>query len=185
MFKSFTLAALAAVAAAQYRQQLGYGYQQEAAQPAYAIPEFNQKIDVSKRQPDRYDDDLKGKVGGYGYGIATDGYDDGYRSSYLTGGRRHQNLDLSGKGQQIGYGAVRKDARREDSDLNTDKESANLRHENGDHQNQEYGEQDLRTDDDLDARGLSGLTGGSRREYGGYSDSYGYGYQAQPSYRRY
>ena len=185
MFKSFTLAALAAVAAAQYKQaQGGYGngsyrtYQQapsydlddrlgyrgtEAAQPAYAVPELNQKLDVSKRQPDRYDDDLD-RRGVYGYGVDSDGYDDGYRSSYATGGRRHQNLDLSGQGQQLGYGAVRSDARREDSDLNTDKESANLRHENGDHQNQEYGEKDLRNDDDLDARGLSGLTGGSRRD---------------------
>merc|ERR1712141_912170 len=86
----------------------------------------------------RSSDDLaEDRVGGYGYGyqVGSDGYDDGYRSSYLSGGRRHQNLDLSGKPQQLGYGVVRSDARREDSDLNTDKESANYRDENGDHQN--------------------------------------------------
>ena len=172
MFKSFTIAAIAAVASAT--QWGGYG-RQEAAQPAYAVPEYNQNVDVSKRNPERYDDDVVYNKRGVSYEYGrNDGYDDGYRNvGYGDQGRRHGNLDLDDTRQSLPYGAQRSDSRREDSDKNTDNESYSNSHENGDHQNQEFGEKDVRYDDDLDARGLSGLTGGSREQsygsYGSYS----------------
>jgi len=199
MFKSFTIAAIAAVASAT--QWGGYG-RQEAVQPAYAVPAYNQDVDVSKRNPERYDDDVVYNKRGnsYDYG-RNDGYDDGYRSvGYGDQGRRHGNLDLDDVKESLPYGAQRKDARREDSDKNTDNESYDNRHENGDHQNQEYGEKDVRFDDDLDARGQSGLTGGSREQsygsYGAYSGArfgassyddadYAYGYGQERSYGGY
>merc|ERR1719507_2443218 len=128
MFKSYSLAALAAVASAQYGH---HGLS--------------------------YSDHIPHKPHG-------DGFDDGYAKdvfhNHLHSGRRHQTLDLDDEKEPKIYG--RKDLRREDADIDTNKESPDYRHENGDHQNQEYGEKDVRNDDDLDARGLSGLTGGSR-----------------------
>merc|ERR1719174_3408876 len=129
MFKSYSLAALAAVASAQYGH---HGLS--------------------------YSDHIPHKPHG-------DGFDDGYAKdvfhNHLHSGRRHQTLDLDDEKHAPVYGP-RKDLRREDADIDTNKESPDYRHENGDHQNQEYGEKDVRNDDDLDARGLSGLTGGSR-----------------------
>merc|ERR550539_408686 len=129
MFKSYSLAALAAVASAQYGH---HGLS--------------------------YSDHIPHKPHG-------DGFDDGYAKdvfhNHLHSGRRHQTLDLDDEKHAPHYGA-RKDLRREDADIDTNKESPDYRHENGDHQNQEYGEKDVRNDDDLDARGTSGLTGGSR-----------------------
>merc|ERR1719507_230716 len=146
MFKSYSLAALAAVASAQYGH---HGLS--------------------------YSDHIPHKPHG-------DGFDDGYAKdvfhNHLHSGRRHQTLDLDDEKHAPVYGP-RKDLRREDADIDTNKESPDYRHENGDHQNQEYGEKDVRNDDDLDARGLSGLTGGSREK--GYSRQ-SYGYQ-QPSYQ--
>merc|ERR550532_417270 len=163
MFKSYSLAALAAVASAQYGH---HGLS--------------------------YSDHIPHKPHG-------DGFDDGYAKdvfhNHLHSGRRHQTLDLDDEKHAPHYGP-RKDLRREDADIDTNKESPDYRHENGDHQNQEYGEKDVRNDDDLDARGLSGLTGGSREEaygyrkpdlddyqprrsYGGYDDD---DYSKRPSY---
>merc|ERR1719216_27848 len=140
MFKSFALIALAGVASASYGygQQYGYGYGVQQ----YSAPSYD-SYDYQPKRGDGFDD-------GYSKGFA----------GYGKGSRRHQTLDLDDEKEPKIYG--RKDARREDADINTDKESPDYRHENGDHQNQEYGEKDVRNDDDLDARGLSGLTGGSR-----------------------
>ena len=93
-----------------------------------------------------------------GYGVST-----GYGNNLGYGrSERHQNLDLD-RYENRGYGYQgRKDARREDSDINTDKDGETYGHENGDHQYTEFGEKDRRTDDDLDARGARGLTGGTR-----------------------
>merc|ERR1719216_392256 len=157
MFKSFALIALAGVASASYGygQQYGYGYGVQQ----YSAPSYD-SYDYQPKKGDGFDD-------GYSKGFA----------GYGKGSRRHQTLDLDDEKEPKIYG--RKDARREDADINTDKESPDYRHENGDHQKQEYGEKDVRNDDDLDARGLSGLTGGSREK--GYSRQ-SYGYQ-QPSYQ--
>ena len=171
MFKSFALIALAGVASASYGygQQRGYGYGVQQ----YSAPSY----DYQPKRGDGFDDGYSKGFAGYGYGS-----------------RRHQTLDLDDEKEPKIYG--RKDARREDADINTDKESPDYRHENGDHQYQEYGEKDVRNDDDLDARGLSGLTGGSReqaygyrkpdlddyqprRAYGGYDDD---DYSGRPSY---
>ena len=64
-----------------------------------------------------------------------DGFDDGYSKKIAYSGHRHQTLDLDDEKTVLPYGLVRKDARREDADIDTNKESPDYRHENGDHQN--------------------------------------------------
>ena len=106
------------------------------------------------------------------YGVASRDLSYGY-------GRRHQNLDLDDDKRSYASYGRRSDARREDSDLNTDKDGETYGHENGDHQHTEFGEKDNRNDDDLDARGYSGLTGGSRGSVRGVQanrDNYNNGY---------
>jgi len=139
---TFALATLVAVAAAWESDSYDRGYGDDRS---YGVASYGR---------DSYDQ-------GYGYG--RDSYDLGYgRDAGYGRSERHQNLDLD-RYESRGYGYQgRKDARREDSDINTDKDGETYGHENGDHQYTEFGEKDRRTDDDLDARGARGLTGGTR-----------------------